>query len=158
MDLGNKKSFVLDEELLNKINFIKNGKLEDVGGSPVYSIVADVTPIKIEKITIPENIKKIHPLTLTSAVSLINDIISKTFQNKVKINNDFIKKVLKIEKKYNVWGYHQEGNHGKNILHSLSQNAIDVILEVLKNKDQSKIDLDNYINYIREYTEENGNV
>ncbi len=155
MDLGGNKTFVLDENLLEKINFIKEGKLIEKDGSPVYSVVGEINPVKIEKITVKEDVYKSHSNTLTSAVNFINNEIKLKFQNKTKISNELVKNMLKKEKKYNLWGYHQEQKHGKNVLHCLSNKALEFMISKLSEKDKNSNELEKYIDELREYSEKN---
>ncbi len=150
--LDNKNTFVLDEKLLKKINFVKEGKLIEKNGAPAISIIGEASPVKIETIPVIEDICKIHPHTLTYVVNYVRNELKSKLKINLQINNEVIKNILKTHKKYNIWGFHQVKPHGKLVNHYISDKAINLILDILFDK---KDNILKYVDSMKKWKENN---
>ena len=103
---GSSGSIVLDEELLQKISFIKEGSFVDTGGRPTLRIIGDVTEISTGKVVVGESTKKI-------VRAIEPDEIIRAFLNDQKVDNplEYIKRVCSASSaNYPVYFYlHQAG-------------------------------------------------
>ena len=53
---GERGKFVIDEELLSKVKFITEGRLDDSNGAPTLRVVGDVVPMGAPKVTIQKSV------------------------------------------------------------------------------------------------------
>jgi len=67
LEKDNSKILVVDDELANKLKFIKEGEFVEKSGAPTLKLVGDVLPIDNVEVVkkIKENLLKEYPLTAT---------------------------------------------------------------------------------------------
>lgn len=99
------KILVVDEDLAQKLKFIKEGQFVEKEGSATLKLVGDVVPIdKVEVIRkVKENLLKSYPLTALELVSEVQKIYPAAKQNEVWkaiANND-----LKNNPDYSVYNF-----------------------------------------------------
>ena len=134
------KILVLDEELTDKLKFIKEGKFVEKDGPTTLRLVGDVIPVdKIEVVKkIKENIVKEYPL---SAVELatevkkrlpktnLNDIWKAIKENKLKYNKDY--SVFNFRNKSQQDEYEETGKIPSGTPSIYNHKAADYLIKVL---------------------------
>ncbi len=131
------KNIVLPEEVLSKINLIKEGHFVENFGAPAYTLKGQVsaTVAAIQTVEVPIDRSKTHPYTMTSFVKKLTEYFKTNGKIKSKISNAQIKNILVLLHLYKNDKYHLLEKHGNNILHNLSEEAFRTIKDFLDEKD-----------------------
>lgn len=81
----NSQIMVVDEELANKLKFIKEGEFDEKSGSPTLKLVGDVVPVdKVEAVRrVKENLTKEYPLSAMELASKVKAQYPKTKTNRI---------------------------------------------------------------------------
>ena len=137
------KILVLDESLVDKINFIKEGEFVEKKGSTALKIVGDIVPINSVEIIkkVKENLIKEYPLSATELVLEVkkqlpaikqNYIWSAIRDNKIRNNKDYSAYVFRNKKQEDE--FNQSGKLPKAIPTIYNYKAVDFLIKVLKNQ------------------------
>ncbi|MET0076408.1 MAG: ATP-binding protein [Candidatus Thiodiazotropha lotti] len=135
---------VLDEELANKLKFIKEGEFVEKDGAATLKLVGDVVPIdKVEVVKrVRENLTKAYPLSALELVAAVQkehpqakqgQVWKTISENDMKNNTDY--------SAYNFRSKRQEDEFNENgILPSAipsiyNENAVAFIVKVIKNEE-----------------------
>lgn len=137
------KILVLDEKLVDKINFIKEGEFVQKKGSAALKIVGDIIPINSVEIVkkVKENLIKEYPLSATELVTEVKKQLSTLRQNsiwdtirdnKLRNNKDYSAYVFRNKKQEDE--YNLTGKLPKAIPTIYNYKAVDFIVKVLRNQ------------------------
>jgi hypothetical protein len=131
---------VLDEDLANKLKFIKEGQFVAKGGAPTLKLIGDVLPVnKVEVIKrVKENLIREYPLSAVELASAVRTKLPEAKQNNVweVIAENDMKKNLDYSA-YNFRNKKQEDEYHKTgVVPSVApsiynQRAVDFIVKVL---------------------------
>lgn len=145
----NGKNIILPENVLSKINLIKEGYFTENYGAPAYTLKGEVsaTVTAIQKVEIPTDYSKTHPYTMTAFSKKLTDYFKTIGKIKAQISNAQIKNILIEIGIYKIDQYHHLENHGKNIFHSLNQEAFKKVKYFLEEKN----DLVSYLKSISQF-------
>jgi hypothetical protein len=85
IEKGENKLMVIDEELANKLTFIKEGQFDEKQGAKTLKLVGDITPIdQVEVIRkVKENLIKRYPLSATEVARKVKEICPTCSKNDV---------------------------------------------------------------------------
>ena len=105
---------ILDEELIPKIKFIKEGEFSEKKGATTLRLVGDVHPVdQVEIIKIKkQNLIEQYPLTYSDVMSQIKSKLPNVYQR--HINDVISSNDLKKDKKYSAYNFrskHHEDNY-----------------------------------------------
>lgn len=100
IEKGDSRVLVLDEELANKLKFVKEGKFVEKDGAATLKLVGDVVPVdKVEVVKhVKEHLTKAYPLSAMELVqevrklhpdAKINEIWAAIAENDIKSNPDY---------------------------------------------------------------------
>lgn len=137
------KILVLDEKLIDKINFIKEGEFVEKKGSAALKIVGDIVPINSIEIIkkVKENLIKEYPLSATELVTEVKKQLSTVRQNliwdairdnKLRNNKDYSAYVFRNKKQEDE--FIQSGKLPKAIPTIYNYKAVDFLVKVLRNQ------------------------
>ncbi|MEQ8390400.1 MAG: putative DNA binding domain-containing protein [Thalassospira sp.] len=136
---GKSGGFYIDEEILPKLSFIKEGEFSEKVGSPTLKLVGDVEATSYKIAYKKEDVLKQYPYSWTDIVKKIRE-----FRPEVKvqkINNLIKENNLKGDTKYSHYiftqtktknEYEKSGKLPKSITSAYNQSAIDFIVSKLK--------------------------
>ena len=132
----NGKNILLPENIISKINLIKEGYFTENGGAPAYTLKGEVsaTVTAIQKIEVPIDYSKKNPYTMESFSKKLTNYFKAKDKIKTRISNAQIKNILIELGFYEVDQYHHLEHHGKRIFHSLSQEAFEKVKAFLEEK------------------------
>lgn len=130
---GNK--IIIPEEMLSKINLIREGHFVENGAAPAYVLKGEAQATAIQTVTIPEDISKTHPLTMAEFSRRLTDFFKKAGKIKSNITNTHIKNILYELSMYNNETDHIQERHGNNIMHCLTENSFEKVKIFLEKKD-----------------------
>jgi hypothetical protein len=136
------KILVLDENLANKLKFIKEGEFVEKNGSNTLKLIGDVLPInKVEVIKkVKENLLKEYPISARELITeikrylpdckegLIYNIIK---ENGIKDNTDYAAYNFRNKKQEDE--YTQAGKLPKGIPSIYNFKAVEFIIKLIKN-------------------------
>lgn len=143
IEVDNTKILVVDEELANKLKFIKEGEFVEKKGATTLKLVGDVVPIdKIEVVKrVKENLIKDYPL---SAMELIEQVKLKFPDCKQgEIYNVIDENDIRSNEQYSVYNFrskkHEDKFKSTGILPTgtpniYKQSTVDFIVQILKNQ------------------------
>lgn len=132
---------VIDEDLIKKIKFIKEGRFREDEGAVTLKLIGDVQPMGALEVTrtIQKRLTDQYPLSWVQIVQDIKAIIPDAGQN---IINQIIKENdLKIKKQYSDYNfrtkvqeedYKKTGKLPKSVTSIYNKSAVDFIVKVLK--------------------------
>lgn len=140
LETNDAQVLVVDEKLINRIKFIKEGQFVEKEGSPALKLVGDVTTVnKVEVV----KLEKVNPLTEypLSAVELayqvkakgglkMNDIRRIISENKVKDNRDYA--YYNFRNKKQEEEYEQNGKVAKGVPSIYKQIAVDHVIQLAR--------------------------
>lgn len=133
----NGKNIVLPENVLSKINLIKEGHFTENYGAPAYTLKGEVsaTVSAIQTVEVPTDYSKTHPYTMTAFSKKLTDYFKENGKIKANISNAQIKNILIELGLYKVDQYHHLENHGNSMLHNLTEEAFDKVKNFLDKQD-----------------------
>ena len=133
----NGKNIVLPEEVLSKINLIKEGYFTENYGAPAYTLKGEVsaTVAAIQKVEVPTDYSKTHPYTMSSFSKALTDYFKTSHKIKTIISNAQIKNILIKTNIYKIDRYHHSENHGKSTSHYLNQEAFEIVKSFLEKQE-----------------------
>lgn len=131
---------VLDEDLANKLKFIRGGQFVTKGGAPTLKLIGDVLPVnKVEVIKrVKENLIREYPLSAMELADSVrsklsdvkqNDIWQAIAENKMKSNPDYSAYNFRNKKQEDE--YHETGVVSSGTPSIYNQSAVDFIVKVL---------------------------
>lgn len=137
------KVLVIDEELVGKLKFVREGQFSEKVGATTLKLVGDVVPInKLEIIKkVKENLLKQYPLSSKELVGEIkkklpdakqNYIWDAIKENSLKINKDYCVYVFKNKMQEDE--YEKTGKVPVSTANIYNQNAVDFLVKVLSAK------------------------
>lgn len=138
---------VLDEDLANKLKFIKEGEFVEKKGAATLKLVGDVVPVdKVEVVKrVKENLTKSYPLSATDLADEVkkqiptstrNAVWACISENQLKNNPDYSAYNFRNKKQEDT--YKDSGILPSNTPSIYNQNAVDFIVNVLKNEELRK--------------------
>jgi len=134
---------VLDEELAEKLKFVKEGEFVEKDGAATLKLVGDVVPIdKVEVVKrVKENLTKLYPLSAMELLSEVkktfpganaNDVWEIIRENGMKENSDYSAYNFRNKKHEDLY---QETGEVTSVTPSIyNQNAVDFIVKVLQGR------------------------
>ncbi len=140
------QSLLIDEKLLEKIKFIREGSFDEVEGAQALKVVGDVRPVHQVEIarTVHRRLIDQYPFSYASLVKEIKKAVPQVNQNHIPevIKEQGVKQNTNYSA-YNFRSKEQEeeskvsGKLPIGITSLYNQNAIDFITRILKNKYQT---------------------
>jgi hypothetical protein len=135
------KILVLDEELANKLKFVKEGQFVEKKGSPTLKLIGDIVPVdKIEVIQkVRENLTKSYPLSALEVVEEVRKKYHPATQADVwriirenDLKNNFTYSAYNFRNKKQEDEFLSNGKLPSSIPCIYNYNAVDFIIKVLK--------------------------
>lgn len=133
---------VVDEKLVERIKFIKEGQFNEKDGAPTLKLVGDVTPINKVEVVKHErvNLLKEYPLTATQLAKQVkakggvkrNDIWRIIAENKIKENKDYSCYIFSNKAQEDDYIQHGKVAGGTPSIYKPS--AVDLIVQISKNE------------------------
>jgi len=100
---GKAGSFVIDEELLPKISFIKEGEFVEKSGTPTLKLIGEIKKSTKIVATKKEELIKLYPYSWQEMVDLVKKKIAGA--TNTQINNLIKSEKLKVNKKYSSFNF-----------------------------------------------------
>jgi hypothetical protein len=143
IEKGNAQILVIDEELAEKLKFIKQGEFFEKDCTTALQLVADVVPVeRIEVIKkVKENLLKEYPLSSIDLVNEVkkklpetkrNDIWSVIAENKIKETEDYSAFNFRNKRQYDIYQSTKRVPSGTPSIYNIK--AVDLVLKILKNE------------------------
>lgn len=143
------KNLVLPEDVLSKINLIKEGHFVENDGAPAYTLKGEVTATTaaIQEVKVPVDYSKTHPYTMKSFCKELTLYFKNKNITKSNITYNHVKNILYHLHLYNDDSCHHVEPHGAVTIHNLSDTAFKKVVEFL----ESKEDLTAYLKSISQF-------
>lgn len=136
---GKSGSFLIDEELLPKINFVKEGEFVEKSGAPALKLIGELKGSASVVVTKEENIHALCPFSYTELVSEVKKRVPLVKQEQInaiiksqnmKENSEFSRFVFRNRKQEN--DYLKLKRVPKSVPSIYSQKAVELIIEKLR--------------------------
>jgi len=100
---GRARSFVIDEELLPKIKFVKEGEFVEKSGAPTLKLIGEIKSSSKVIATKKKELIKLYPFSWTEIVVEVKKLVPRTAN--AQINSIIKENKLKINDKYSVYNF-----------------------------------------------------
>jgi len=143
IEIGKSKVLAIDEELINKLKFIKEGEFQEKIGATTLKLVGDVVPInKVEIIKkIKENLLKDYPLSAMEVTYEVKKILPKVGTNLIwrvikenDLKNNPVYSVYIFRNKKKKDEYEKTKVAPSNTPNIYNSKAVDFIVNILKSE------------------------
>lgn len=133
---------VVDEKLVERIKFIKEGEFDEKEGAPTLKLIGDVTPVNKVEVIRHERVNQLkeYPLTATELAKQVkergrvkqNDIWRIIEENGIKDNKDYSCFIFRNKKQED--DYIQHGRVATCTPSIYKPSAVDLIIQIAKNE------------------------
>ncbi len=139
IEKGENKIMVIDEELINKLSFIKEGEFNEKEGATTLKLIGDIKPIdKVEVIKkVKEDLIKRYPLTSIQVADMVKKILPKCSRNEVwriikdnDLKNNFDYSAYNFRSKKHEDEYKKTGKIPNGTASIFKQEAVDFICNI----------------------------
>lgn len=143
IEKDNAKILVVDEDLANKLKFIKEGEFVEKKGATALKLVGDIVPIdKVEVVKrVRENLIKEYPLTAKELIQEVKkripdiketDIYTAIKDNKIKDDKEY--SAYNFRSKRHEDGYKMNGKLPNGTPTIYKEKCIDYLTQIIKNR------------------------